>query len=140
MPSPRKKQRSQLDAINDINVTPLLDLTFLLLIVFMISMPLLETGLEVNTPKLNAKELPRENFRNLTLKADGSLEFERRRLELPELLQQLRQLREENPEAVVLLRGDGERPYREVMDLLREIRNSGFQAVTLVTSPEDPKR
>ena len=50
----RRKMRSQLDAIDQINVTPLLDLTFLLLIVFMITMPLMEYGTNISPPEMNS--------------------------------------------------------------------------------------
>lgn len=136
----RKKQRSQLDAIDQINVTPLLDLTFLLLIVFMISMPLLETGLGVNTPKMNARELPRDQYKSLNLKADGSIWFDRAPVTREQLAGLLAKLKREHPETVVLLRGDGARPYQDIIGLLRDIRNSGFTGITLVTSPEDPKK
>lgn len=58
----RRKMRSQLDAIDQINVTPLLDLTFLLLIVFMITMPLMEYGTNISPPEMNSGKLPEENF------------------------------------------------------------------------------
>ncbi len=136
----RRKERSQLDAINEINITPLLDLTFLLLITFMISMPMLETGLGVNTPKMNAKELPMENYKNLSLMADGSLEFDKRKVSREELPAILRRLKDSRPEAIVLLRGDGSRPYDDVISLLRDVRKSGFSNITLVTSQEEGKR
>ena len=56
----RKKMRSQLDAIDQINVTPLLDLTFMLLIVFMITTPLMENGIDVTPPTMNADKIDTE--------------------------------------------------------------------------------
>ena len=53
----RQKQRSQLNAIGEINMTPLIDLTFLLLIIFMITAPLLEYGVDVSPPEMDASPL-----------------------------------------------------------------------------------
>ena len=58
----RRKHRTPMAAIDQINVTPLLDLTFLLLIAFMLTMPLMEYGTSVNPPEMNAKPLPEQQF------------------------------------------------------------------------------
>ena len=65
----RKRSRSQMAAIDQINVTPLLDLTFLLLIVFMITMPLMEYGTNISPPEMNSDKLPTENFKSITAHA-----------------------------------------------------------------------
>ncbi len=133
---PRRKQRSQLDAIDQINMTPLLDLTFLLLIVFMITMPLMEYGTSVNPPEMNAEQLPPENFRSVTLKKNGDIDYERRIVSREELMLELRQLKSESPKTILLLRADGTRPYNDVIDLMRDIKNSGFTNISLVTQAE----
>ena len=54
----RRRRDRKRDSIDEINVTPLLDLTFLLLIAFMITMPLMEYGTQVTPPEMNSAELP----------------------------------------------------------------------------------
>ncbi len=132
----RRKQRSRLDAIDQINMTPLLDLTFLLLIVFMITMPLMEYGTSVNPPEMNAEQLPPENFQSVTLKRDGDIDYERRVVTREELMIALRALKEKSPKTVLLLRADGDRPYSDVVGLMRDIKNSGFTNISLVTQAE----
>ncbi|MBE6380918.1 MAG: biopolymer transporter ExbD [Lentisphaerae bacterium] len=130
----RKKMRSQLDAIDQINITPLLDLTFMLLIVFMITTPLMENGIDVTPPTMNADKLQTEKtMRNLTITRDGSLTLEKLPVSRDLLLQELQKIKQNDPDAVLLLRADGSREYKEVIEVMRIIRDSGFKNVQLVT-------
>jgi len=132
----RQKQRSQLSAIDDINMTPLIDLTFLLLIIFMITVPLLEYGINVNPPELNAEPLPEEDNKIVTLNRDGEIVFEKQVMLPQTLTQQLQALRQTNTKLTVLVRADGDRPYKEVMALMKAVKNSGISNISLVTQAE----
>ena len=130
----RKKMRSQLDAIDQINITPLLDLTFMLLIVFMITTPLMENGIDVTPPTMNADKIDTEKVvRNLTITRDGILTYEKTPVTPKELLETLKTLQQNSPDAVLLLRADGSRSYSEVIAVMKTIRESGFKNVQLVT-------
>ena len=126
--------RSQLEAMDQINITPLLDLTFMLLIVFMITTPLMENGINVTPPTMNADKLQTEKtMRNLTITRDGSLTLEKNPITHEQLLAELQKLKESDPDAVLLLRADGSREYKEVIGVMKIIRDSGFKNVQLVT-------
>ncbi len=126
--------RSQLDAIDQINITPLLDLTFMLLIVFMITTPLMENGIDVTPPTMNADKIDTEKVvRNLTITRDGILTYEKTPVTPKELLETLKTLQQNSPDAVLLLRADGSRSYSEVIAVMKTIRESGFKNVQLVT-------
>ena len=126
--------RSQLEAIDQINITPLLDLTFMLLIVFMITTPLMENGIDVTPPTMNADKLPTEKtMRSLTITKNGTLTYEKQPISEAELLRTLQNLQRTDPSAVLLLRADGKREYKEVINVMRIIRDSGFKNVQLVT-------
>ena len=132
----RKRNRFQMTAIDQINVTPLLDLTFLLLIVFMITMPLMEYGTSINPPEMNSDKLPTENFCSITLTRNGTVMIDKDVVPREELIERLRALRQANPKLELLLRADGEQSYKAVIELMAEIRGSGFVDVTLVTQAE----
>ncbi len=132
----RKRERSQLAAIDQINMTPLLDLTFLLLIVFMITMPLMEYGTAVNPPEMNASKLPEENFCSVTLKADGKLDYEKTTVTRARLMENLKKLKASSPKTVLLVRADGSCSYNDVIELMKDIKNSGFTNISLVTQAE----
>ena len=63
----KRRRRFQAESFDRIDVTPLLDLTFLLLIAFMITMPLMEYGTSIKAPKMNSGKLPENNYISITI-------------------------------------------------------------------------
>jgi biopolymer transport protein ExbD len=133
---PRQKHRSQLDAIDQINMTPLIDLTFLLLIIFMITAPLLEYGVDVSPPEMNADKLPEEDSRVINLDKSGNIVFNSIPLSKEELMKDLEALYLRDRKASILIRADGARPYKEVIALMKTVKESGFSNVQLVTQAD----
>jgi biopolymer transport protein ExbD len=133
----RHRGRSQLDSIDEINMTPLIDLTFLLLIIFMITAPLLEYGINVSPPEMNADELPEDNSRIITLDKDGQYVFNETVMDQDDLLLELKSLFMKNPESNILVRADGNQQYKKVIDLMKVIKDAGFKNVSLVTQAEN---
>lgn len=135
----RRRNRPQMAAIDQINVTPLLDLVFLLLIAFMITMPLMEYGTGVKTPEMNSGSLPQENIVVVELTKDGSYMLEQQVITEDDLRARLREMSSRDPKPELLVRGDGENSYKNVIELLALVRNCGFQNATLVTQAESKK-
>ena len=134
----RRRNRTPMAAMDQINVTPLLDLTFLLLIAFMISMPLMEYGTSTNTtpPAMNSEKLPEENFISVSLTKNGTIMLDQEAVSRDELKEKLLELSQKQPKPQLLLRGDGEQSYKAVIELLALVRSSGFNDATLVTQAE----
>lgn len=133
----RKRRRlQQKGAIDEINVTPLLDLTFLLLIVFMITMPLMEHGTSVKPPELNGSTLPDANFKVINLTKKGTILYGQEPVTHEQLKEILENLKKTEPDTQLLLRGDGDQFYKEVINLMKFIRQAGFENITLVTRAE----
>ena len=132
----RRHDRIKLAAIDQINVTPLLDLTFLLLIAFMITMPLMEYGTPINNPEMDSDPLPENNFASITLTGSGTIMLEKDVISKDDLIAKLKLKKQDNPKLQLLLRADGSRSYKDVIDLMAAIRNGGFSDVTLVTQAE----
>ena len=132
----RHRNRFQSKSIDEINMTPLLDLTFLLLIAFMITMPLMEYGTSIKAPEMNSEKLPDENFKTVSISKTGTLTLEKEVLSQEELISKLQQLKKNQPKLSLLLKADGERSYKDVIELMALIRKSGFKDVTLVTQME----
>lgn len=132
----RRHDRFKMEAIDQINVTPLLDLTFLLLIAFMITMPLMEYGTPINNPEMNSDPLPENNFASITLTNSGTIMLEKDVVSQDDLIAKLKIKKQDNPKLQLLLRADGSRSYKDVIDLMAAIRNGGFSDVTLVTQAE----
>ena len=138
--SRRRRNRTPMAAIDQINVTPLLDLTFLLLIAFMITMPLMEYGTGIEPPEMNADELPTENFVSVTLTRDGTYILDKDAVSKEMLKSKLREMSQRTPKPKLLVRGDGERSYKSVIELLALVRDCGFKDATLVTQAESAPR
>ena len=132
----RRKRRSQLDTIDEINMTPLMDLTFLLLIIFMIATPLLEYSIDVSPPEMNADKIEDSKSETVNLLANGQINFRGRVISRETLFQLLSNLKEASPKTTLLLRADGDIAYRKVIALMKEIKNSGFSNISLITVAE----
>lgn len=133
----RRRRRYEMKAMDQIDMTPLLDLTFLLLIVFMISMPLMEYGTKIEPPAMNSDELPLDNIKSVSITEKGTIMFGNQVVSRDELVEKLKLLKVTDPKMTLLLRADGSRKYNDVISLMALIRASGFADVTLVTQAED---
>ena len=132
----RRRNRTPMAAIDQINVTPLLDLTFLLLIAFMITMPLMEYGTNVTPPEMDGDPLPEENFVTVEIEKDGKYFLDRQEISKDDLSARLRELAARDPKPALLVRGDNQQEYGGVLELLRIARNCGFKDASLVTQAE----
>lgn len=132
----RRKRRSQLDTIDEINMTPLMDLTFLLLIIFMIATPLLEYSIDVSPPEMNADKIEDNKSETINLLGNGQINFRGQIVSRESLFLVLRNLKETSPKTMLFLRADGDISYRKVIELMKEIKNSGFSNISLITVAE----
>lgn len=135
----RRERNRHRESIDEINVTPLLDLTFLLLIAFMITMPLMEYGTKVSPPEMNSAELPDNNFKSISLTGKKTILVDNEPVSEAGLIEKLKALKSANPKIQLLLRADGSCSYKDVIGLMAKIRNGGFSDVTLVTQGESSK-
>lgn len=114
----RFSQRSHLVTLSELNITPLLDLAFVLLIIFVITTPLLEQGREVALPEGGApdKELRKEDF--LTVEVDGKGYWVgRENLSLAGVRDRIVRQKQSNPRTVVFIRADRATPFDQVFQL-----------------------
>ena len=133
----RRRYQSTLQGFKDINVTPLMDLTFLLLIVFIITRPMLEYDFDVSPPRMQADNIKEDKSVMINLTAKGQVMYDNRVIGLSDLTQRLRSIRDATPDTTALIRADGNRPYHEVIDLMKAVRAAKIENVSLVTQPED---
>ncbi len=117
-------------------MTPLIDLTFLLLIVFMITVPLMEYGVDVSPPELNAAPLPEDKSVYVTLNNKGQIVFFKKIVSPEELVLKLSELLKQRDKVSILLRADGTRPYSEVISTIKAIKKAGAKNISLITQGE----
>lgn len=126
-------------AMADINVTPLVDVMLVLLIIFMVTAPMMNTaGVEVNLPQTDAPPLVEDpDAPQLILSIDAELNFwiDDKTYTADELQPKLLALSQANPDQNVFVRADGDVPYREVARLLGIAKEAGMPKVGLVFEP-----
>ena len=129
----RRSSLVSLNQISDINMTPLMDLTFILLITFIITFPLIEQGVSINLPKGNASTISETSSRTISINAEGSYYLDDDLLSQSELREFLLQLSLTQPDQVIFLRADQTLPYGKVMDLIRMLHDAKISRMALIT-------
>ena len=129
----RKTPLMNTQLMGEINLTPLMDLTFILLITFIITFPLLESGLPVSLPKAEGAPIEDLDTVAVTVNADGKWFFDKREVTRDQFMTEIRYLKESRPDAVVLLRGDEGLPYGRLIEVMQALKENGIQKISLVT-------
>ncbi|HIE10421.1 MAG TPA: biopolymer transporter ExbD [Kiritimatiellae bacterium] len=130
---------TSLREISEINMTPLMDLTFLLLITFIITFPLIEQGVRVDLPRVNGQELDPRKARTISIDRQGRLYLDDRPVDIAALREKMRALGKTGAAVTVLVRADERIAYGRVMEIMRVLRKAGISRIALVTQPENPK-
>ena len=132
----RFSQRNSLVTLNDINITPLLDLAFVLLIIFVITTPLLEQSLKLSLPTGGAEEQakPRkEDLRTVEVAPQGYYVMGGRKLNINEVEAALVQAYRANSKLTVYIRADTKEHFGNVMALLDRCEKHGISRVSFGT-------
>jgi biopolymer transport protein ExbD len=122
----------------DINVTPLVDVCLVLLIIFMVVTPMLQSGVDVMKPETtNPTKMP-ENQKQLAvaIKADGAVFIGQNWVPDANLKAHLEQVHTETPDKDVMIKADRRLKYKDVRNLMRMINEAGFSRVGLVVDKE----
>lgn len=121
---------------DDINITPMLDLAYVLLIIFIVMTTATVQGMKVNLPKASAApSLAQPTTKAITVSNDGKLFLDTIPVTLAELEQRLVQQKALTPEFPVVLRGDSQTQYQNVMDVLDMLGRLSITQVGLATKP-----
>jgi biopolymer transport protein TolR len=134
------RRRFQSKTYDEINITPLMDTVFFLLIIFMITAPLLEYSIDVSPPKMEAAEIKADDYTKVIhVTKDKIIQFERKKnISMQELLARLREMKQDrnSRKYKFFLRADRELRYGDVIDVFKNIKKAGFADISLVTEAE----
>ena len=134
----RFSQRNSLVTLNDINITPLLDLAFVLLIIFVITTPLLEQGLNLKLAKGGTPDKPitKNHIRTVEIAPNGSLMLDRRPMNLDLMEKWLVYYSKVNPNTVVYIRADENGRNKDLYAVIDRCQRNGITRFSLRTEPE----
>jgi biopolymer transport protein TolR len=132
-------------SLNEINVTPLVDVMLVLLIIFMVTAPLIQQGVEVNLPEAKAQPVKAEEQKLvLSLKADRSLylgtDDQPARLGLDELEDKLRANTRVSRDRELYLMADRSLPYGFVVEVMAAVQRAGVTNLGMITNPSPTRR
>lgn len=122
---------------DDINITPMLDLAYVLLVIFILMTTASVQGTKVNLPKAStAPSLAKPKTKAITVNNEGKIFLDTVPVTLQELEQRLAQAKAQTPDLPIVLRGDSATQYQGVMDVLDVIGRVGLTQVGLATKPQ----
>ena len=134
----RYSQRNSLTTLSEINVTPLLDLAFVLLIIFMITTPLLENSVNLVIPSSGATNPPINSSQVQTVSIDRTetIRFNNQVVDWQTLTAHLAQLKQANPDVAIVIRPDRELPVQKLITLMDTLRRAQITSVGIATRAE----
>jgi biopolymer transport protein ExbD len=134
----RYSQRHNLSTVSEINITPLLDLAFVLLIIFMITTPLLENSMNLIIPSSGAANAPVKTGQVQTISIDRheTIKINDKTVPGPELVARLAELKRANPEIAIVIRPDRELPVQKLISLMDALQRAQITKVGIATKAE----
>jgi len=131
----KKVSKGHHSSLNELNITPLLDLAFVLLVIFIITTPQLSNDLEMNlpSPKKEQPPSPPPKINRLTVQKSGLITLNDQAIELAALKPTLVALKASDPDATVVLRGAADVDYQRVISVLDALQQADITKIGLAT-------
>ena len=122
--------------VAEINVTPLVDVMLVLLIIFMVTAPMMTMGVDVDLPETTAKPLPqKEKPIVISIDRKGEISLDKIKITRRQLRQKLDKLAEKSKERPVFLNADKRVAYGQVIKIMADVKNAGFEKLGMITKP-----
>ena len=134
----RYSQRHNLSTLSEINITPLLDLSFVLLIIFMITTPLLENSVNLIIPSSGVPNAPVNPAQVQTISIDRreTIKINDKQVAAEDLVARLEELKRANPEVAIVIRPDRDLPVQKLISLMDALQRAQISKVGIATKAE----
>ncbi len=126
-------------SLAEINITPLVDVVLVLLIIFMITAPVLQSGIEISIPKTRTVRQITESRMVLTIDRDGNLYLQDKPVNIHELPGKLRAASADPAREVIYLRADERVQFGVIASAMDAVKQSGITNISVVTQPLNSK-
>lgn len=135
-PSPATNGRRRMGtSMSEINVTPLVDVMLVLLIIFMVTAPMMQSGIGINLPQAETESAPAEEGLLLTITADGYIHIGESVININLLEKRLQEYFYNKTKKVIYIRADRNLNYGQLIQVLDIVKKAGIEVVGLVTEP-----
>lgn len=122
--------------MSQINVTPLVDVMLVLLVIFMVTAPMMQQGVQVNLPKAETKALPaQEESVVVSIERSGRVFINSNEISASDLRSRLSEMFSTRSKKEVFLKADRDVPYGDVVKTMAEIKGAGIERLGMVTEP-----
>jgi biopolymer transport protein TolR len=137
----RRRNENGNKPLAEINVTPLVDVVLVLLIIFMVTAPMLQMGIDVNLPRVKAKTINvSEEKLVLTINGKQEIYLNEFKTTLPDLSTKLESIFKTRTDRELFMRADKEVPYGYVVQVMSEVRKAGIDKLGMITEPPRDSR
>ncbi len=126
-------------SLSEINVTPFVDVMLVLLVIFMVTAPMIQSGISVNLPQAETESTPAEEGLTLTITKDKYIHIENSVINQFLLEQKLKEYFYGKEKKIVFIRADESLPYGFVMRILDISKKAGVEITGLITRPIEPE-
>ena len=137
LPRGRSRRRSIGTSLSEINVTPFIDVMLVLLVIFMVTAPMMQSGIGVNLPQAESESAPADEGLTLTVTKDKFIHLGGTVVNIHLLEKRLNEYFYGKRKKVVFLQGDEDIPYGFIIDILDVAKKAGVEVVGLITEPEE---
>jgi biopolymer transport protein TolR len=136
-----RKRNNESKPLADINVTPLVDVVLVLLIIFMVTAPMLQMGIDVNLPRVKSKSIDvTEEKLILTINSGKEIYINKNKTSITDLGAKLGSIFANRIDREVFMRADKNVPYGFVVEVMSEVRRAGVDRLGMITEPPNESR
>jgi biopolymer transport protein TolR len=132
----RRRQLTTIKPLSEMNLTSFMDLSFLLLVTFIITYPLMEQGIPVNLPKGKAAELPAQSLVSVTVDREGRIYLKEVPVSLADLPGRVREMKAHDPKLTISVRADEKVSYGHLVKVLKVFHDEKVTRMALVTQAD----
>ena len=130
--------KKQSKIMSEINVTPFVDVMLVLLIIFMITAPLMKTGIEIELPEVNTPNIPESDEPLIvSINKDNEIFLSEKKISNDNLKSKLTAIKNANPKVKLFIKADKVVSYQNLMDVMKQIIDSNITNISLITDPKD---
>ena len=139
MPSSSRGRRQVGTSMSEINVTPFVDVMLVLLVIFMVTAPMMQSGIGINLPQAETDSKPAEEGLTLTVTKDQYIHIGENTYNINLLERRLTEYFLNRPKKIVYLQADGDLPFKVIVRIMDITKKAGIEVIGIITEPIEIK-